>query len=66
MAAGLLSLLKMSAESVQAMRTECRALGVRLCHPDVQVQAFLELFASHPSLQKQPIKNLKGLPVSSG
>jgi glycosyltransferase involved in cell wall biosynthesis len=54
MAAGLLSLLEMDADSIQAMRTECRALGVRLCHPDAQVQAFLELFASHPSLQKQP------------
>jgi glycosyltransferase involved in cell wall biosynthesis len=54
MAAGLLSLLEMDADSIQAMRTECRALGVRLCHPDAQVQAFLELFASHPSVQKQP------------
>lgn len=54
MAAGLVSLLEMDADSIQAMRTECRALGVRLCHSDAQVQAFLELFASHPSLQKQP------------
>jgi glycosyltransferase involved in cell wall biosynthesis len=54
MAAGLLSLLEMDADSIQAMRTECRALGVQLCHSDAQVQAFLELFASHPSMQKQP------------
>ena len=54
MAAGLLSLLEMDADSMRAMRTECRTLGVRLCHPDAQVRAFLELFASHPSLQKQP------------
>ena len=54
MAAGLRSLLEMDADSIQAMRTECRRLGVQLCHSDAQVQAFLELFASHPSLQKQP------------
>lgn len=54
MAAGLLSLLEMDADSIQAMRNECRAIGVRLCRSDAQVRAFLELFASHPSLQKQP------------
>jgi glycosyltransferase involved in cell wall biosynthesis len=50
MAAGLRSLLEMDADSIQAMRTECRRLGVQLCHSDTQVQAFLDLFASHPSL----------------
>jgi len=29
---------------VQRMRDECRELGLRLCHPDVQVNSFLELF----------------------
>jgi glycosyltransferase involved in cell wall biosynthesis len=52
MAAGLLTLLEMDADSMHAMRKECRVLGVRLCHADAQVRAFLELFASHPSLQK--------------
>ena len=54
MAEGLRSLLEMDVDSIQAMRTECRVLGVQLCHPDVQVRGFLELFASHASLQKQP------------
>jgi len=47
MAAGLLRLLEMDDESAQAMRAACRTLGLQLCHPDVQVRSFLELFASH-------------------
>lgn len=54
MASGLLSLLEMDGDSIQAMRRECRALGVRLCDSNAQVQAFLELFASPPPLQKHP------------
>lgn len=45
MATGLRILLVMDADSVQAMRAECRVLGVQLCHPDVQVQAFMDICA---------------------
>lgn len=53
MAAGLYQLMKMDEVKAQAMRTECRALGVQLCHPDVQVRAFMALFASHTSGGKE-------------
>jgi glycosyltransferase involved in cell wall biosynthesis len=43
MATGLLRLLEMDGNSIQAMRAECRTLGVQLCHPEVQVRAFMEL-----------------------
>jgi glycosyltransferase involved in cell wall biosynthesis len=46
MAAGMLRLLEMDDNSTQAMRMECRTLGVQLCHPDVQVRAFMDLFVS--------------------
>ena len=45
MASGLRLLLEMDADSIQTMRAECRALGMRLCHPDVQVQAFMDICA---------------------
>jgi glycosyltransferase involved in cell wall biosynthesis len=46
LAKGLLALLKMEPAGVAAMRTECRELGMKLCHPDVQVRAFVELCTS--------------------
>jgi glycosyltransferase involved in cell wall biosynthesis len=46
MAEGLRILLEMDADAIFAMRQECRELGVRLCHPDVQVRAFMDLCAS--------------------
>lgn len=46
MATGLLRLLEMDEDSTQAVRRECRTLGVQLCHPDVQVRAFMDLCAS--------------------
>ena len=46
MAAGLLRLLEMDDDCAQAMRIECRALGMQLSHPDVQVRAFMQLFES--------------------
>lgn len=45
MAFGLFQLLEMDETSRCAMRFECRAIGEQLCHPDVQVRAFMELCA---------------------
>lgn len=53
MAAGLYRLMKMDEVTAHAMRTECRALGVQLCHPDVQVRAFMTLFALHKNARKE-------------
>lgn len=52
MAKGMLMLLKMDDVPLLAMRAECRNLGVQLCSPDVQVKAFMELFASGPEAGK--------------
>ena len=46
MAEGLRMLLAMDETQMQAMRSECRDLGLRLCHPQVQVRSFTELIAS--------------------
>lgn len=43
MAVGLLEVLKMDDGACQVMRQNCRDLGLKLCHPDVQVQAFKSL-----------------------
>ena len=56
MATGLRTLLEMDIAIFQVMRKECRELGLRLCHADVQVREFLELFSSHASLQSSPAK----------
>jgi glycosyltransferase involved in cell wall biosynthesis len=47
MATGLLRVLEMDGDGAQVMRAACRTLGMELCHPDVQVRSFLELFAAH-------------------
>jgi glycosyltransferase involved in cell wall biosynthesis len=44
MASGLHMVLTLEDVSVRRMREECRELGLRLCHPDVQVGSFMELF----------------------
>ena len=49
LAVGLYQLMEMNEVRTRVMRTECRALGLALCHPDVQVSAFMALFASHMS-----------------
>ena len=51
MAAGLRRLLEMDEESIREMREECRVLGLQLCHPEVQVRAFMELTASRSSMR---------------
>lgn len=50
LAVGLLRLLELDATSAQAMRAACRQLGMEMCHPNVQVRSFLELFTSHASM----------------
>ena len=43
MAFGLFQLLAMDDVARTNMRSECRILGVKLCHSDVQVRSFMEL-----------------------
>jgi glycosyltransferase involved in cell wall biosynthesis len=43
LARGLRLLLEMEAPRARAMRAACREIGLRLCHPEVQVRAFREL-----------------------
>lgn len=43
MAVGLLEVLKMDDGACQVMRQNCRDIGLKLCHPDAQVQAFRSL-----------------------
>lgn len=40
MAAGLRRILELDAKACHQMREHCRTIGLRLCHPDVQVRAF--------------------------
>ena len=46
LARGLYSLIKLEPTQADAMRTECRKLGLRLCNSQAQVRAFVELCAS--------------------
>jgi len=46
LAKGLRMLIEMDEERILFMRAECRDLGVRFCHPDVQVRAFMGLCSS--------------------
>ncbi len=43
MAKGLYSLLMMDGNRMKEMKDECRIRGLKLCHPKVQVQAFLDM-----------------------
>jgi len=43
MAKGLHDLLLMNSNSMNDMRDRCRKLGLKLCHPTVQVKAFLDM-----------------------
>jgi glycosyltransferase involved in cell wall biosynthesis len=57
MAKGLRMLLELDDARFLTMRAECRNLGVQLCHPDVQVRAFMELCASGPEADRKRREN---------
>lgn len=45
MARGLQILFELDTAAALSMRIACRELGLKLCHPDVQVRAFMEVCA---------------------
>ncbi|MFA5139946.1 MAG: glycosyltransferase [Elusimicrobiota bacterium] len=59
MANGMRELLEMDDTQCAAMRQNCRNLGLALCHPDVQVKAFVALFASRPNARTASRETMK-------